>query len=172
MEHEINLSIRTFFWVLKSSPTCQQSNFRIINSFNTSFSIYVIMFLRNCRGKIVGKYNTVHSQQGNTWWKLGKRWKGLLKSWWVNHEPLIRAKAPMMVVLWTSKSDLHLISPYNITTELHIKIMRMMKRITTQRGSWLLNKFILSAPWEIHTEQYWEYAYWCQGVKGQDSVLD
>ena len=78
----------------------------------------------------------------------------------------------MMVVLWTSKSDLHLISPYNITPELYIKVMRMKERITTQRGSWLLNKFILSAPWEIYTEQYWEYAYWCQGVMGEDSVLD
>ena len=47
-----------------------------------------------------------------------------------------------------------------------------MKRITTQRGSWLLNKFILSAPWEIYTDQYWEYVYWCQGVKGEDNVLD
>ena len=32
-------------------------------------------------------------------------------------------------------------------------------------GSWLLNKFSLSAPWEMYREQYGEYAYWYRGLK-------
>ena len=34
--------------------------------------------------------------------------------------------------------------------------------ITNEWSSWLLNKFSLSAPYEM----YGEYAYWCQVVKG------
>ena len=49
----------------------------------------------------------------------------------------------------TTKSDQHLISPYNITPESHIKVMRIKEAITSIRLSWLLNKFSLSAPWEI-----------------------
>ena len=46
----------------------------------------------------------------------------------------------------TPKSYYHLISPYNITTESNIKVMRIREMITKQRSSWLLNKFSLSAP--------------------------
>ena len=38
--------------------------------------------------------------------------------------------------------------------------------ITNQKSSWLLNKFSLSVAWEMYREQYGEYAYWLQGVKG------
>ena len=48
--------------------------------------------------------------------------------------------------LLTPKSDLHLISPYNITTESHINVMRIKEMITNERNSWLLDKFSLSAP--------------------------
>ena len=40
-------------------------------------------------------------------------------------------------------SDLQLISPYRITTESHIKVMRI-KEIIALRSLWLLNKFSLS----------------------------
>ena len=43
------------------------------------------------------------------------------------------------------KSDQHLISPNNITPELHIKVMRIKETITNQRSFWLVNKFSLSA---------------------------
>ena len=46
----------------------------------------------------------------------------------------------------TPKSDHHLISPYNITPESHIKVMRIKEMITSDRSSRLLNKFSLSAP--------------------------
>ena len=46
----------------------------------------------------------------------------------------------------TPKSDKYLISPYNITLESHIKVMRRKEMITNKRSSWLLNKFSLSAP--------------------------
>ena len=45
----------------------------------------------------------------------------------------------------TTKSDQHLISPYNITCESYIKVMRIKEMITNLRWSWLLNKFSLSA---------------------------
>ena len=38
----------------------------------------------------------------------------------------------MKLDLWTSKSDQHLISPYNITPESHIKVMRIKEMITNQ----------------------------------------
>ena len=37
--------------------------------------------------------------------------------------------------LLTPKSDLHLISPYNITTESHINVMRIKEMITNERNS-------------------------------------
>ena len=33
---------------------------------------------------------------------------------------------------WTSKSDQHLVSPYDITPESHIKVMRIKEMITDQ----------------------------------------
>ena len=44
-----------------------------------------------------------------------------------------------------SQSDQHLISPYIITPESHIKIMRIKEMITNYRSLWFLNKFSLSA---------------------------
>ena len=52
----------------------------------------------------------------------------------------------------TPKSDQRLISPYNITPESHIKVMRIKEMITNQRSSWLLNKFSLSAPLELYRD--------------------
>ena len=49
---------------------------------------------------------------------------------------------------WTlkpSKSDQHLISPYNIIPESNIKVRRIKEMITYQRSSWSLKKFSLSA---------------------------
>ena len=42
-----------------------------------------------------------------------------------------------------------------------MKVMRIKEMITDYRSSWLLDKFSLSAPKEMHKEQYGEYAYWC-----------
>ena len=39
------------------------------------------------------------------------------------------------------ESDKHLISPYNITPESNIKVMRIKEMTTNWRTSWLLNKF-------------------------------
>ena len=64
--------------------------------------------------------------------------------------------------LLAPKSDQHLISPYNITPESHIKVMRMKEMITNLRSSQKLKKFLLLAPWE----QYEEYTYWFKGVNG------
>ena len=44
------------------------------------------------------------------------------------------------------KSDKHLISPYNITPESYIKVMRITEMITNKRSLWSVNKFSLSAP--------------------------
>ena len=63
------------------------------------------------------------------------------KSGWVVAEMDYLAFNP-----FTLKSDKHLISPYNITPESHIKVMRIKEMITIKRSSWLLNKFSLSAP--------------------------
>ena len=46
----------------------------------------------------------------------------------------------------TLKSDQQLISPYNITPESSIKVMRIKEMITNLRSYWLLNKFSSSAP--------------------------
>ena len=46
----------------------------------------------------------------------------------------------------TPKSDQNLISPYNITPDSGIKVMRVKEMIPYRRCSWLLNKFSLSAP--------------------------
>ena len=39
------------------------------------------------------------------------------------------------------KIDQHLISPYNITPESHIKAMRVKEMVTHYINSWLLKKF-------------------------------
>ena len=59
------------------------------------------------------------------------------------------------------KSDQHLISSHNIIPESNIKVKRIKEMITNLRISWLLNKFSLSAPWEMYGEEYGEYQYWC-----------
>ena len=46
----------------------------------------------------------------------------------------------------TLKSDQQLISPYNMTPESSIKVMRIKEMITNIRSYWLLNKFSSSAP--------------------------
>ena len=43
------------------------------------------------------------------------------------------------------ESDQHLISPYKITPESNIKVVRIWEMIINWRTSWLLNKFSLSA---------------------------
>ena len=45
------------------------------------------------------------------------------------------------VNLLTSKSDQHLISPYNITPELNIKVTRRKRMIITLKNTWLFNKW-------------------------------
>ena len=50
------------------------------------------------------------------------------------------------------KISFMVISPYNITPESHIKIMRIKEMITTQGSSWLMNKFSLSEPQEMSRE--------------------
>ena len=47
------------------------------------------------------------------------------------------------------KSNKHLISLYNITTESNFKVTRIKEMIANLRSAWLLNKFSLSAPQEM-----------------------
>ena len=56
----------------------------------------------------------------------------------------------------TPKSDQDLISPYSVTTESNIKIMRIEEMINNQRNSWFLRKFSFCVPWEIYRLQYGE----------------
>ena len=44
------------------------------------------------------------------------------------------------------KSDQHLISPYNITPESQMKVLRKELMVTREGTFWLANKFSLSAP--------------------------
>ena len=77
-------------------------------------------------------------------------------------------KEKMSVIATNSlipKSDKHPFSSYNITPELLIKAMRVKRMITKLTSLWLLNKFSLSASFEMYGEQYGEYAYLCKGVK-------
>ena len=59
------------------------------------------------------------------------------------------------------KSDQHQISPYNITSESDIKVMRIKEMVAKEGTFWLAKKFSLSAPYEMYKEQCGEYAYWC-----------
>ena len=56
----------------------------------------------------------------------------------------------------TLRSDQHLISPYNITPESYIKVMRIKEMITSTSI-----KFSLSAPQEMYGEKYRECTYRC-----------
>ena len=47
-----------------------------------------------------------------------------------------------------------------------MKAMRIEEMINNKCSSWLWNKFSFSASLEMYGEQYGEYAYWCEGVKG------
>ena len=51
------------------------------------------------------------------------------------------------------KSDKHLISPYNITPESNMKVVRVEEMITNGSSSWLWEKFSLSASLEMYREQ-------------------
>ena len=75
-------------------------------------------------------------------------WEGALFIWY-RLNPLI------------PEGDEHLISPFNITPESNIKVMRIKEIIIILGTSWLLNKFSLHAYEEMYREQYEEYAYWC-----------
>ena len=46
----------------------------------------------------------------------------------------------------TPKADKHLFSPYSITLNQTLKVMRIMEMINKYRSSWLSNKISLSAP--------------------------
>ena len=52
----------------------------------------------------------------------------------------------MLCIPVNPKSDEHLISPYNVTPESHIKVMRIKEMVTGEGRFWLTNKFSLSAP--------------------------
>ena len=45
-------------------------------------------------------------------------------------------------------------APYKITPQSNLKVTRIKVMITNSRGSWLLNKFFLSAPLEMYRKQY------------------
>ena len=64
------------------------------------------------------------------------------------------------------KIDWHLTSPYNITYESHMEVMRTEEIFSHRKSSWLFKKFSLSVSLEMYREQYGEYEYWCYGVKG------
>ena len=49
----------------------------------------------------------------------------------------------------SSKSDLGLISPYSITAESNMKLMRIRKMMENLINLWLSNKFSLSVLWEM-----------------------
>ena len=49
--------------------------------------------------------------------------------------------------------------------------MRMKEMVIKLKSTWLLNKFFLSAPHEMDTEQYGEYAYWCWDDEGQRATV-
>ena len=68
-------------------------------------------------------------------WKEDQFWKAI--------EPITTWK-PLNPL--TPKSDQYLNSPYNITPESHIKVMRIKEMVTNLRSSWLLNKFSSSVP--------------------------
>ena len=53
----------------------------------------------------------------------------------------------------TSKSDWLLISHYDITLELNVKVMRFIEIVTNFRSSRLSNKFSLSLPLEMWRDQ-------------------
>ena len=59
------------------------------------------------------------------------------------------------------KRDQHLFSPNNNTAESFIKIMRKKGNDHQLKKFWLLNKFSLSVPNEMHRGELGEYKYWC-----------
>ena len=59
------------------------------------------------------------------------------------------------------KIDWHLTSPYNITSESHMEVMRIEEIFSHRKSSWLFKKFSLSVSLEMYREQYGEYGYWC-----------
>ena len=73
-----------------------------------------------------------------------------------------------MIALFTSpinsltrKRDQYLISPYIITVQSHITIMRIKEMITNFLALDCFNKFAWTAPYEMYGEQYGESAFWC-----------
>ena len=93
----------------------------------------------------------IYPKKNLPYFQLGKhfqschqlRWKPEGKKIWkVNH---ILVTCLTSFNWFTFKSDQHLISPYNITLESHIKIMRIIGMITDCWSSWLLTNDILTS---------------------------
>jgi len=58
------------------------------------------------------------------------------------------------------------ISLYIIAACLNIQVMRIKEAITKGKMSWYLDKFSLLVPYEMYGEQWGEYAFSHQGLKG------
>ena len=68
--------------------------------------------------------------------------------------------------------DKHLTSPYNITSESHMEVIRIKETICNKKSSWLLKKFSLSAPLKMNREAGPKLAKnWYQLVWGPDLVF-
>ena len=61
----------------------------------------------------------------------------------------------------TPKSDLHLISSYNITPEAHMKVTRIKEMISSLKKLLIFKQVLLVSKLKMCREQFGEYAYWC-----------
>ena len=59
----------------------------------------------------------------------------------------------------THKSDWHLISPYCITPESNVKVMRIKELITYKKKLLIFRQILLISTLEMFREQYGEYGY-------------
>ena len=107
-------------------------------------TIIIMMKMMTTMMMIYPKKNLPYFQLGKHFQSCHQlRWKPEGKKIWkVNH---ILVTCLTSFNWFTFKSDQHLISPYNITLESHIKIMRIIGMITDCWSSWLLTNDTLTS---------------------------
>ena len=135
-----------------SPLTVNQIRFNDENTFNYKNMTYVSYNHQEHSRDVINIFESKSS------WCANQRRKKLYLTYHkIQTENMKYCMCEFLFNLLIPKDDQHLISLYNITTVSNIKVKRIKEMITSQRSSWLFNKFSLSAPWKMYREHYGEW---------------
>ena len=92
---------------------------------------------------------------------------------WADYSSVVKILVYMFTCMWVQmfsrykpKRGVESCFPFKNVISLHSNIAESKGNNGQPEKVWLWNKFSLSVPKEMYREEYREYGYWCQGVKG------